>query len=185
MRRGQWWWAGVYGLFASLTRSAGLLLLLPFAYEYLRQHEFRYRKLGFDALSCILIIAGTGLFALYCALRFHDPLAFAHAQAYWGRQITLPGIGFARTLWVIRHNGLLSFSAIHGAIDLARDCLCCCLRYYASSDPGSFVPINWPIVSMLLLCIFFSFYFQARMYRFSHSHDKCLRSFQRLSSWQC
>ena len=138
MRRGQWWWAGVYGLLASLTRSAGLLLLLPFAYEYLCQHEFSYRKLGFDALSSILIIAGTGLFALYCALRFHDPLAFAHAQAYWGRQITLPGIGFARTLWVIRHNGPLSFSAIHGAIDLSAGLLMLLLTVLCFVGPWKF-----------------------------------------------
>ncbi|MBV9230034.1 MAG: glycosyltransferase family 39 protein, partial [Chloroflexi bacterium] len=32
MRHGQWWLAGLFGFFASLTRSAGLLLLLPFCY---------------------------------------------------------------------------------------------------------------------------------------------------------
>src|SRR5437763_4027888 len=40
MRRGSWWLAGLCGFLASLTRSAGLFLLLPFLYEYLRQHHF-------------------------------------------------------------------------------------------------------------------------------------------------
>lgn len=38
MRRGAWRWAGILGLCAALTRSSGLFLALPFAYEYLRQH---------------------------------------------------------------------------------------------------------------------------------------------------
>src|SRR5437899_10543020 len=32
MRRGHWWLAGLFGFFASLTRSAGVFLLVPFAY---------------------------------------------------------------------------------------------------------------------------------------------------------
>src|SRR2546430_9148086 len=33
MRRQKWWLAGILGLFAALTRSAGLLLVIPFLYE--------------------------------------------------------------------------------------------------------------------------------------------------------
>src|SRR5579859_6125894 len=43
MRHGRWWLAALFGLFASLTRSAGLFLALPFCLEYLRQHQFRWR----------------------------------------------------------------------------------------------------------------------------------------------
>src|SRR5437764_1855911 len=39
MRKGNWWLAGACGFFATLTRSTGLLLLVPFCYEYLRQHQ--------------------------------------------------------------------------------------------------------------------------------------------------
>ena len=40
MRHGNWWLAGLFGFLATLTRSSGLLLLVPFCYEYLRQHHF-------------------------------------------------------------------------------------------------------------------------------------------------
>src|SRR5438093_4373641 len=33
MRRQKWWLAGILGLFAALTRSAGLLLVIPYLYE--------------------------------------------------------------------------------------------------------------------------------------------------------
>src|SRR6266568_4390100 len=33
MRRQKWWIAGILGLFAALTRTAGLLLIIPFLYE--------------------------------------------------------------------------------------------------------------------------------------------------------
>ena len=33
-RRGGWWQAGVLGLLASLTRQVGLLLIIPYLYEY-------------------------------------------------------------------------------------------------------------------------------------------------------
>src|SRR6266567_408880 len=80
MRRGNWWLAGLFGLLASLTRSAGLVLFLPFCYEYLRQHQFSSKNIRFDSLSSLGIPAGLALFALYCYYKFHDLLAFSHAQ---------------------------------------------------------------------------------------------------------
>src|SRR3989440_11271659 len=65
MRQGSWWLAGVFGFFAMLTRSTGLLLLLPFCYEYLRQHQFKLRTIRFDVFGGALIGAGLGLFMLY------------------------------------------------------------------------------------------------------------------------
>src|SRR5436190_3712419 len=51
LRHGRWWLAGLFGLFASLTRSAGLFLIIPFCYEYLQQHQFRLRTIRLDAIS--------------------------------------------------------------------------------------------------------------------------------------
>ncbi len=53
MRRGNWWLAGLFGLLASLTRSAGIVLFLPFCYEYLRQHQFSIKKVRFTAVSSL------------------------------------------------------------------------------------------------------------------------------------
>ncbi|MBE3559807.1 MAG: hypothetical protein IMW89_11370 [Ktedonobacteraceae bacterium] len=141
IRWGRWWWAGIFGLLAALTRSAGLLLLVPFGYEYLRQHNFQWKTLlRPQLLSSLLIPAGTALFGLYCALRFHDALAFSHAQAYWGRQLALPGLGFARTLWVIITYGPLSFPSIHGVIDLSAGLLMLLLTLLCFAGPWRFSP---------------------------------------------
>src|SRR6266566_5992776 len=120
LRRGHWWLAGIFGASACLTRSAGILLLLPFVYEYLRQHRFSINAIRFGILSSLLIPAALGLFALYCYFRFHDPLAFSHApQVFWGRQLHVPGYGMLLSLKSILHSpGILSFQALRNIIDL-------------------------------------------------------------------
>jgi hypothetical protein len=120
LRHGRWWLAGIFGFFACLTRSAGILLLLPFFYEYLRQHHFSIKTFRFGILSSLLLPAALGLFALYCYFRFHDPLAFAHApQVFWGRQLHVPGYGMVLSLKSILHSpGILSFQALRNFIDL-------------------------------------------------------------------
>ena len=119
MRRSSWWLAGLFALLASLTRSAGICLALPFCYEYLRQHHFSLQKLRLDALACAGAPAGIGLFALYCYVRFHDLLAFSHAQAVWNRSMHGPWHGLIDAAVTILHRAVLSFDAIHNIIDLS------------------------------------------------------------------
>ena len=119
MRRGSWWLAGVFGLLASLTRSAGICLFLPFCYEYLRQHDFSLQKLRLDVLACAGAPAGVGLFALYCLIRFHDLLAFSHAQSVWNRSMHGPWHGLIDAAVIILHRAVLSFDGIHNMIDLS------------------------------------------------------------------
>ncbi len=121
MRRGQWWLAGLYGCLASLTRSAGLLLLVPFAYEYLYQHQFSIKKIRLDVLWGVLIAVGTGLFALYCLLVFHDALAFSRAQSQWLRQLHAPWETYSLTIGYIRSTPLLSFITLRNILDLIPD----------------------------------------------------------------
>src|SRR6266700_2507196 len=120
IRRGQWWLAGLFGFFASLTRSAGLFLLVPFLYEYLRQHRFYLKKTRIDVLGGLGIPAGLGAFALYCYIRFHDALAFSHAQqSSWLRDIHGPWHGMLDSLLLILHRNVLTFDSIHNVIDLS------------------------------------------------------------------
>jgi Gpi18-like mannosyltransferase len=119
MRRSSWWLAGLFALLASLTRSAGICLALPFCYEYLRQHHFSLQKLRLDALACAGTPVGLGLFALYCYVRFHDLLAFSHAQAVWNRSMHGPWHGLIDAAVLMLHRAALSFDAIHNMIDLS------------------------------------------------------------------
>ena len=119
IRRGNWWLAGLCGLLASLTRSAGICLLIPFCYEYLRQHEFSLRRIRFDVVGGVLIPTGLGLFMFYCYYKFHDLLAFSHAQAFWERYLTPPWQGFSDAFTVISKHEVLTFDAIHNMIDVS------------------------------------------------------------------
>ena len=122
MRHGQWWLAGLFGFFASLTRSAGIFLLVPFCYEYIYQHEFRVRRIRFDVISGGLIAAGLGLYALYCYYKFHDFLAFSHAQTQWNHHLELPWYGIIASFTAISQSGgLIGFQSIRNLLDLVPD----------------------------------------------------------------
>jgi len=123
MRRECWWLAGLAGLLASLTRSAGLVLLVPFLYEYLRRRDFKASRVRLDILASLGIPAGVAAFAAYCSYRFHDFLAFSHAQALWGRHLSWPWTGTRGALSTIVHSPFLSFNSMHNVIDLSADAL--------------------------------------------------------------
>ncbi len=85
MRKGHWWSAGLLGALASGTRAAGILLILPFVYEYLRQRGFRLRAIRASALAVFLVPVGLLAYVWYSWVWLGDPLAFSHAQSLWGR----------------------------------------------------------------------------------------------------
>lgn len=97
LRRRAWWLAGALGALAGATRSAGVLLVLPFAYEYLRVRGFQWRRVRRDAAWILAVPAGLAAYAAFCWARFGDPLAFSHAQASatWDRSLSWPG----QVLW--------------------------------------------------------------------------------------
>ncbi len=119
MRHGRWWWAGLFGFLAALTRNTGIFLIIPFCYEYLRQRQFCLKTVRFDGVSALLIPAGLAAFLLYCAERFGDPFAFQHAEATWHHVLIAPWSGL---MWVLHAMmgapGLLSFALQRNAIEL-------------------------------------------------------------------
>jgi hypothetical protein len=143
-RRGRWWLSGIFGLFVCLTRSTGILLVLPFAYEYLRQHQFDLRKVRVSALDGLLFPLGLGLFALYCWYTFGDPLSFSHQEVKWTRKLTLPGWGIMMSIRVIRHStGLFSFYALRNLTELLPDLLVLGLLILACVGPWRFQKERW------------------------------------------
>jgi Gpi18-like mannosyltransferase len=130
MRRQKWWLAGILGLFAALTRSAGLLLVIPFLYELWItrdsitasgqnvSHNILSQILR--ALPIILIPIGTLCYCFYCWKLFQDPLAFATVQSHWDRHLAWPWVGILtalRELLLIQPFG--SFFEVHLLLDLA------------------------------------------------------------------
>lgn len=99
-RVGKWRLAIPLAVLTTLTRLAGLAILVPLAYEYLRQ-----RGLRLQALLLALIPGGTAGFALYMWTLTGSPLAFASTQKAWFRSFAFPwqtlSMGFERLHWPI------------------------------------------------------------------------------------
>jgi len=89
-RTGSWAWAGVAAAGASATRSAGVLLLLPLAFVYYKQHGLRLRR---DLLWLALAPLGLVAYAAYLGLTYGDPLSFSHVQEFWNRDFAGPLVG--------------------------------------------------------------------------------------------
>ena len=80
MRHRRWWLAGALGLLAALTRQVGVLLALPFAYEYCRAIGWSWRRIRLDAAAVALFPAGPLIFSLWLWRTTGDPLGWVHAQ---------------------------------------------------------------------------------------------------------
>lgn len=96
-RRERWAWAGLLGMLAATTRSAGVLLLVPLAMVYLwdvaRPSLATRRPLRPDALWLALIPLGLGAYCALLALGGQDPLAPFRAQEVWFRSFAGPFAG--------------------------------------------------------------------------------------------
>ncbi|GBE58231.1 mannosyltransferase [bacterium BMS3Abin01] len=85
--------AGIAGALATLTRSAGLLLLLPLFIMYMQERDWRFRDAGWDMLYLLLVPLGLGVWMLFLGIRFGDPFIFTEAQSFWLREFTGPLAG--------------------------------------------------------------------------------------------
>jgi hypothetical protein len=135
IRRTRWWTAAVLGLLATATRSAGLLLVLPFCYEYLRLYGRRVRP---NVLPVALIPLGLLPIVIATTLSMHDPLAFARAQArHWGRHLRLPWIPIYDTASNMIGSKTPSFGAVwvHDLLELGTVLLLLLLTFLSFVGP--------------------------------------------------
>ena len=109
-RTGRWGWAGLVGIAATLTRSAGVAVVLALVAEAIHQAIEEHRgaqpasatKLGpvphmLGRLGASLLpLAGVGGYLLFWQLRFHDWYTPVRLEnSVWGRVFTAPW----QTLW--------------------------------------------------------------------------------------
>jgi len=79
-------WAGIFGLFASLSRVTGILLFIPLLWEYFKSYNFNaIRSFNPRLLSIFLIPLGTSSFFLYHYVKFNDLFLFFRVENWWGR----------------------------------------------------------------------------------------------------
>lgn len=144
LRRQRWWLAGLLGLLAAVTRTAGVMLALPFLYEVWMSRPLpaiSEEQPGFwrqiwqllpRALPVLLLPLGTIAYCIYCWRHFGNPLIFAAVQAHWGRVTAWPWSGLISAfveLFSVQPFGsfieahlLLDMSATFGFIALAVIC---------------------------------------------------------------
>jgi hypothetical protein len=93
-RRERWAWAGALGGLAAMTRSAGVVLLVPLALIYLwdvgRPSLRARRPLRADVLWLALVPLGLAAYCAFLALQGLDALAPFHAQEVWFRLFAGP-----------------------------------------------------------------------------------------------
>lgn len=118
MRARRWWLAGIFGFLATLTKSAGMLLLVPFAIELLSAWHVRAAR-WWDAVWLACIPSAAGIFSTYLYVNYADPLAYAHSQAYWGRTVRPPWVTIAESVMALLGRGTTGISGAHLALNLA------------------------------------------------------------------
>jgi hypothetical protein len=96
--QGRWKLAGLAGLLAALTRSAGFLLIVPMAICYFEQRDWKLRRTDAAAASLLMIPEGLMVWMAYLSLRFGKPLLFAQVQDQWRRYLAVPTFALWKSL---------------------------------------------------------------------------------------
>lgn len=176
MRHGSWWLAGLFGALATLTRSSGLFLALIYCYEFTRQclvplyNSWRLRISGphqlartlmtlktlttlLNLLPVLFIPLALGLYADALYVRFHDPLAFIHAQASWRSGPTFPWTGLLITMRTIMTQSPFTFVTTHDLIELTAFALFLLLIILCFVGPERLRRDQWmfPLLGLCLL----------------------------------
>jgi hypothetical protein len=147
-----------------MTRSAGLLLLLPFCYEYLRLHGRRIRP---SILAAALIPLGMLPIMIATTVSMHDPLAFSHAQArHWGRHLNWPWVPIYDTAHHLVGSGTSTFGEVwvHDALELGTVLLLLLLTALSFVGPWRVRRDQYvlPLLSLTLIVFMISFPANAR-----------------------
>ena len=95
-RESRWRMAGIMGLLATLTRSTGVLLLVPMAYYYYSRRSWSLRRSDSHGANLLMVVEGLLVWMTYLSLTFGKPLLFSTAQAQWKRGFAAPSYTVAK-----------------------------------------------------------------------------------------
>jgi Gpi18-like mannosyltransferase len=82
--------ACIAGALATLTRSAGLILVVPLAIMYMSEREWKLNRVRPDIIYLLLVPLGLIAYMLFLDIKFGDPWLFSSAQSFWSRDFTGP-----------------------------------------------------------------------------------------------
>ena len=104
-RKNRWPTACILTALATLTRSQGIILLLPLLIEYLAQRNFRIQQLSLNAIAFALVPAALFAYVLFLKENFGSWTIMFDLQNAWGRHLMWPWHPVA---WLVRHAPPLS-----------------------------------------------------------------------------
>ncbi|MBD5603654.1 MAG: glycosyltransferase family 39 protein [Candidatus Eremiobacteraeota bacterium] len=109
IREHKWVVAGAIGALAALTRSEGVLLVVPFAIEVIaaarstgwRRFLGEKRRLARVAIGLALTPLGLVLYMGWLWVLRGDPLYFSHVQIHWNRHLAPPWVSFVHAFKIL------------------------------------------------------------------------------------
>lgn len=104
-RRKQWLIACLFTSLATLTRSQGIILLVPLVFEYFAQRDFNLRKINWNVSAFIGPPLALSLFITFLRFQFHTWSVVVDVQKPWGRHLMWPWHSIG---WLFLHGPPLS-----------------------------------------------------------------------------
>lgn len=154
----QYKYMAVWGAMATATRPTGLALI-----PALLLASWQEKRGAIAYLASLSTAAGVLLFSLYCAIRFHDPLAFIAAQRGWRPSLGFDWQGWLHMImqiivggknwhfgWVESSSGLIN-DPWHPLIFSIIVTVGCCLYYFRKSPIS--IKIAYSFYSLVLLLL--------------------------------
>jgi len=120
-----WWLAGLCGFLAALTRSQGVLLVVPFMVVLVRRFWLHREQTTWQqklrvCFPALLVPLGVMVFMVYLAITKHDPLAFSTQEAvFWRRHLTIPLISIVAAFQALFHLAWLEDLFLLNFLDIA------------------------------------------------------------------
>jgi len=97
-REGRWRLSGLAGLLAALTRSTGVLLVVPMAVYYFQRRGWKLRRADAGVANLLMVVEGLLIWMAYLSVSFGKPMLFAEVQDQWRRRLTLPNVTIGRAI---------------------------------------------------------------------------------------
>lgn len=149
-RRGEWLLAGLFGLLGALTRSAGVMILAPFAVLFIQQYGWRIRTWFPKAFAAALPAFGPVVFGWYLTTKDKGFFDWTEQQWQWNR--------FSATPW-------RTFDCLFNGCTAN-------VRFVSGTEGEAYVrPIDWSWIGDLASNPAWSFVTSSGFrYRFGQSH---------------